>query len=209
MVFSIPISFSEAPDTPVLISHGSHDAAINNGEIHVQVTPLERHRNGPITAYRVVVIDETQPAPFDPDNLVGWAEADEKGLNYYITAEVGPDYFDKTKEFVVGDLRLYGGYLNYGPLKAGRDYHVTVGAVSSLNNVTKATYAKVSHGQHAKDNLIVFEFHEHNHDETGHHHHDHDDEDGHDDHDTSNKNSSALNWQQSMEFQFNYDFRWW
>ena len=55
---------------------------------------------------------------------------------------------------MVGDLKFYGKYFNYGPLPQGRDFHISLGAVSTLNNVTKASYAKVSHGQHAKDNLI-------------------------------------------------------
>ena len=38
----------------------------------------------------MVVIDETNPAPFDPDTLTSWSEADEKGLQYYIAAEVEP-----------------------------------------------------------------------------------------------------------------------
>ncbi len=53
---------------------------------------------------------------------------------------MAPDWFDSHEEFVVGDGHTYGGYLNYGPLPKGFDFHVTVGAVSSLNNVTKGTY---------------------------------------------------------------------
>ena len=55
---------------------------------------------------------------------------------------------------MVGDLKFYGKYFNYGPLPQGRDFHISLGAVSTLNNVTKASYAKVNHGQHAKNNLI-------------------------------------------------------
>ena len=71
------------------------------------------------------------------------------------------EWFNTNEEFVVGDGRTYGGYLNHGPLTEGRDYHVTMGAVSTMNNVTKMTYAKVSHDQHASENIVVFEFHSH------------------------------------------------
>lgn len=47
-------------------------------------------------------------------------------------------------EFVVGDGRIYGNYYN-PPLPLDRNIHVTVGVVSSLNNVTKVTYAQLGH----------------------------------------------------------------
>ena len=68
------------------------------------------------------------------------------------------EWFNTNEEFVVGDGRTYGGYLNHGPLTEGRDYHVTMGAVSTMNNVTKMTYAKVSHDQHASENIVVFRY---------------------------------------------------
>ena len=39
---------------------------------------------------------------------------------------------------------MYGGYLN-PPLPPENDVHVTLGVVSSLNNVTKVTYAHLGH----------------------------------------------------------------
>ncbi len=70
-------------------------------------------------------------------------------------------WFNTNEAFVVGDGQTYGGYWNYGPLTVGQDYHVTVGVVSHLNNVTKASYARVTHEQHATENIVVFEFRSH------------------------------------------------
>ena len=45
-------------------------------------------------------------------------------------------------------LPRYGDYLNYGPLDTDKyDFHVTVGAVSTLNGTTKGNNA----GKHFKD----------------------------------------------------------
>ena len=173
-VFVVP----DTPKTPKLISHGHSEegdhSGVVNGEIHIEVHPLARNRNGPISAYRIIVIDETNPAPFHAESLANWTTANELGLKYWITAEVQPSYFNDHTEFVVGDNNFYGIYYNYGPLERGRDYHITVGAVSTLNNVTKVSYAKVSHDQHAMENVVVFEF-------DTHHHHDHEHESEHDD----------------------------
>ena len=154
----------DTPQTPKLISHGHSEgghSGVENGEIHVEVHPLTRNRNGPISAYRIIVIDETDPVPFHQDSLTNWSKADKLGLKYWIAAEVNPSYFNDHTEFVVGDNNYYGDYYNYGPLEHDKDYHVTVGAVSTLNNVSKVAYAKVSHDQHSMENVVVFEFHSH------------------------------------------------
>ena len=109
------------------------------------------------------------------DTTYRYSKAKEVGLNYWIAAEFEEDYFgrdSKMIEFVVGDNRTYGTYLNYGPLPKGRDFHVSLGIVSTFNKVTKVTYAKVSHDQHAMENIVVFEFHDHSH-EHDHHSHNH------------------------------------
>ena len=163
------------PKTPKLISHGHDDdeeenSGVENGEIHIEVYPLSRNKNGPISAYRIIVLDETNPVPFHEDSLTTWSKAQELGLKYWVAAEVNPSFFNDHTEFVVGDNNYYGDYFNYGPLEHNRDYHVTIGAVSTLNNVTKVSYAKVSHDQHSMENVVVFEFHDHHEHE---HHHDH------------------------------------
>jgi endothelial-specific receptor tyrosine kinase len=168
----------DVPQAPMLIQHDHHDEDFH-GEIHVQLQPMKRNRNGPISKYRVLVIDETNPAPFSPENTFGYHTAQARGLNYWIAAEVDKDFFAREDhvEFVVGDNRTYGRYLNYGPLPSGRDFHVTFGVVSQSghgNRVTKVSYAKVSHDQHAMENIVVFKFHGHDHDD----HDDHDDDHG-------------------------------
>lgn len=140
-----------------------HEEDDEDGEIHVALEPLARNPGGPVTAYRVVVINETGASvAFDPDLLAGWEGAQAAGLKYWIAAEIEPSWFQFHKEFVVGDGRVYGGYVNHGPLPSGGafDFHVTVGAVSELNGVVKATYADVSHEQHARENVVVFRFHQ-------------------------------------------------
>ena len=153
----------------------SHDD--DHGEIHITFKPLTNNPNGPISSYQIVVIDETRPTPFYKQNLYNYSRAEKEGIKYWIAAEIDPEWFDYHDEFVVGDGRKYGRYLNHGPLDTdNRDYHVTVGTVSTLNNVTKATYASVSHDQHQHENIIVFKFHKHgDHDDD----HDHDHEHGH------------------------------
>ena len=101
-----------------------------------------------MTGYRIVVINDTDPIPFDPESLYGYHRAMREDIGYWIAAEIEPDYFNDHTEFLVGDGRRYGGYLNYGPLRvdSGDVYRVTVGTVSSLNNVTKVSYARVDPG---------------------------------------------------------------
>ncbi len=68
------------PPPPQLIrhEHGDNDA----GELHVKLLPLEDNPFGPITSYRVVVINETDdnPIPFSTENLAPWKTANEIGL---------------------------------------------------------------------------------------------------------------------------------
>ena len=58
-------------------------------EIHIRFSPLESNPNGPVTAYRVVVLDETEPSVFDQDNLGGWEHSQSEGVPYWIAAEIG------------------------------------------------------------------------------------------------------------------------
>lgn len=90
----------------------------------------------------MVVINETNPDPFnlqDTGRLTDYASAKEGGedIKAWVAAELDPNWFEYHSEFVVGDGRYYGTYLNHGPLPNNQDFHVTIGLVSTLNNVTK------------------------------------------------------------------------
>ncbi len=89
-VFRTEIGSPDTPDAPQFIHHEGDDHA---GEIHVKIVPLERNRKGPISGYRIVVIDETDPAPFHEENLYNWTQAEEEGVNYWIAAELEPGIF--------------------------------------------------------------------------------------------------------------------
>ena len=128
----------------------------NGGRMYVRFEPLAGNPNGPVTGYRIVVINATEPRGlsgnfedplfFKPNSLYGYEKAKREDGYYWIAAEIEADYFEDHNEFLIGDGRRYGGYLNYGPLRldAGDAYHVTVGTVSTLNNVTKVSYVRIN-----------------------------------------------------------------
>ncbi len=86
-----------APAAPQLVQHHDDD----HGEIHVRFSPVSDNPSGPITAYRVVVINESRPAAFDQSMLAAWSE----GAAYWVAADVDPNWFRHHDEFVVGDGR--------------------------------------------------------------------------------------------------------
>lgn len=124
----------EEPTVPRIIKR-------NKGQVVVELSPAV-NENGPITAYRIVVVYETGRSAFRKDMLASFEEAQSEGLPYYIAAELDPK--DLEDEFVVGDGRTYGNYYN-PPLPLDNNIHVTLGVVSSLNNVTKVTYAQLGY----------------------------------------------------------------
>ena len=74
--------------------------------------------------------------------MFDYVKAKSLNLNYWIAAEFPEDFFGRDSqivEFIVGDNRTYGEYLNYGPLPEGRDFHVTLGVISTMNKVSKVS----------------------------------------------------------------------
>jgi len=146
-VFWTEIGQPENPKPPQLTS--------KDGKLTVKLFP-SKEQGGPITAYQVIVIDESNPTPFTSDNLFDYIKAKREGISYWIAAQLSPQYVKSNQIFRVGDGKLYNGYLNHGPLLSSHDYHVSMAVVSSLHGVTKRSFAKVSHDQHDDENLVVF-----------------------------------------------------
>ena len=71
------------PPTPELIDVGDET-------LTVHLKPVLA-TNGPISAYQVVVIDESSPVVFNPKMLSDWNHASSEGIPYYIAAEIPPE----------------------------------------------------------------------------------------------------------------------
>lgn len=78
----------------------------------------------------------------DFDNLTDFQEAQERGLNYYITVGLLSTQAAAGMEFTIGDGLDYGGYFN-APLKPETRYKLWVGILSRLDGIQKQTYANV------------------------------------------------------------------
>jgi hypothetical protein len=76
--------FSE-PEEPILPRIIKRD----KGQVTVELSPVV-NENGPITAYRVVVVYEDGRSSFREDMLKSYQEAVSEGLPYYIAAELDP-----------------------------------------------------------------------------------------------------------------------
>eukprot|EP00096_Caligus_rogercresseyi_P002666 TRINITY_DN1489_c0_g1_i1.p1 TRINITY_DN1489_c0_g1~~TRINITY_DN1489_c0_g1_i1.p1 ORF type:complete len:816 (+),score=81.81 TRINITY_DN1489_c0_g1_i1:174-2621(+) len=160
-LFWTEIAKPEIPNPPILINSEEDK---QKGILRIKVKPLEKNRYGPISKYRIVVIDESENVPVYPDSYTDWFTANKKNLKYWIAGELEPNYFNANDEFVVGDQKYYGKYFNYGPLNTtaeNSDYHVTLGVVSRHEDQTKISYARVTHDQHSLENLVVFSFDSH------------------------------------------------
>ena len=152
-LFWTEVGVPKEPQPPIVVQNKTDQ---DPGIITIMVSPVEEYY-GPITLYRVIVIDETLPTVFDTSMLYNYSVAQSLGLNYWIAAELDPDYLISHDEFSVGDNQDYRGYLNYGPL-LNQHYHIILGAVSQLNGITKTSYARVTHDQHAINDAVVFDF---------------------------------------------------
>lgn len=112
--------------------------------------PVVHNVMGPVTRVRIAVVFEDSSLvrqDFNADLLVGHAQAQEAGLNYYIAAELEP--YEKPFRLMIGDGRTYQGYVNV-PLPEGQHVHVLVGVVSAdaAEQVELVRYSASSHDQH-------------------------------------------------------------
>lgn len=108
--------------------------------------------NGPITAYQVVVKDETVSSELQAEFLDDYFTAAKNSIPYYIAAQFSKDDF--VTVFTVGDGKHYGKYYN-SPLRRGIDYHILLGVVSTINE-TRTAYSVSGHEQHESSHLHDF-----------------------------------------------------
>ncbi|XP_036323917.1 putative tyrosine-protein kinase Wsck [Rhagoletis pomonella] len=118
----------------------------------IEIKPL-RNDNGPITKVVVIVerLDDSLSQTFDTELLGSWPKAQEDGLPYYIAAQLdydGPED-NSIRQFIVGDGKRYGPYINVPLNTTGADIHLSLGVISTLNGVTKTLYTRGSHDQHS------------------------------------------------------------
>lgn len=71
------------PTDPKIIKKYSNKVVINIPEAH--------NDNGPVSAYRIIVISDSEHGGFVPDYLKSWKDAQNDRLPYYITAELKPE----------------------------------------------------------------------------------------------------------------------
>jgi hypothetical protein len=72
----------EEPEVPKIVKR-------NKGQIVIQLSPAV-NENGPITAYRIVVVYGVGQSEFRKGMLKSFHEAESEGIPYYITAELKP-----------------------------------------------------------------------------------------------------------------------
>ncbi|XP_013099523.1 putative inactive tyrosine-protein kinase Wsck [Stomoxys calcitrans] len=137
--------------------------ASSDKTITIQIRPI-RNNNGPVTKVLIIVerVDDSITQPFDSELLGSWRQAEESGLPYYIAAELDYDRpgDNKTRKFVVGDGKRYGRYTNPPLDNKNSDLHISLGVVSTLNNITKTLYTRSTHEQHVSsmDNFTYSTF---------------------------------------------------
>lgn len=62
----------------------------DENSITIEIEPA-KNTNGPISAYQIIIVDETIPSVFNESQLSPYAIAQKEGLSYYIAAELSPD----------------------------------------------------------------------------------------------------------------------
>jgi len=78
-IFVVP----DEPSVPRVLSR-------DDSSITIEIEPA-KNTNGPISAYQIIVVDETIPSAFNESQLFPYAMAQKEGLPYYIAAELSPD----------------------------------------------------------------------------------------------------------------------
>uniref|UniRef100_A0A8D8CA08 Tyrosine-protein kinase Wsck n=1 Tax=Culex pipiens TaxID=7175 RepID=A0A8D8CA08_CULPI len=109
--------------------------------------PKATNDNGPINYYRVVVhyVNDDLVQQFDETLLDTFQRSKEKGVPYYIAAEVTME--GDSLLFTVGDGKYHRQFFN-PPIPPRAHVHISIGIVSILNNVFKVRYATTTHEQH-------------------------------------------------------------
>lgn len=119
-------------------------------EDYLALLTFSENGKGPISFYRLALVDDGLPG-FNHDTLVGWQEASEVHLPYYIAAQWNDPYYFPTS-FTLGDGSTLGGFYN-GPLPPHAHWHPALGVGSTLENVTKIQYSSTGHWQHGHISL--------------------------------------------------------
>lgn len=75
------------PAKPEIIENRGH-------QIDIKLLPTSNN-NGPVTSYKVIVVNEDLNQDFDQSILTSYHEANRNDLSYYITAELNPKVLKK------------------------------------------------------------------------------------------------------------------
>ncbi|XP_075219327.1 tyrosine-protein kinase Wsck [Lycorma delicatula] len=120
------------PEDPEIVTR-------NKNSIIIRLKPY-RNDNGPVTAYRIIIISD-ENAFFEPINLKTWSKAQDDDIPYYVAAELTPEQVKK--DFVVGDDHTYGRFFNpaFGSTEKIR---IVVAVKSTFQGITKFAYSQGS-----------------------------------------------------------------
>lgn len=132
------IGIPDKPPAPRVVWHNKRQMRVTMERAH--------NSKGPISAYRLVVIDEHQTPFFNKERLITWNESLTVGYPYYTVAEFSPEDFPS--DFIIGNGGYYGGFFN-GPMPSNGHWHPALGVVSSMDGFSESSYSTTSHSQHA------------------------------------------------------------
>lgn len=139
----------DRPPAPRVVWHNKRQMRVTMERAH--------NSKGPISAYRLVVIDEHQTPFFNKDRLITWNESLTVGYPYYTVAEFSPEDFPT--DFIIGNGGYYGGFFN-GPMPSNGHWHPALGIVSSMDGFSESAYSITSHSQHV-DAFMRADDHDH------------------------------------------------